>query len=41
MSMLFLEAGSGAPGPIPVELVKAVKKDVSIPDQKFKKKAIM
>ena len=31
MSLLYLEAGSGAPEPVPPAMVSAVKKEVSIP----------
>ncbi len=31
MSMVYLEAGSGAPEPVPASMVKAVKTEISIP----------
>jgi phosphoglycerol geranylgeranyltransferase len=31
MELVYLEAGSGAPQPVPVEMIRAVKKSVSIP----------
>ena len=31
MSMVYLEAGSGAPEPVPASMVKAVKSEISIP----------
>lgn len=31
MDLFYLEAGSGAPAPIPVEIVRAVKEEVTIP----------
>jgi phosphoglycerol geranylgeranyltransferase len=31
MELLYLEAGSGAPEPVPVEMIKAVRASISIP----------
>jgi len=31
MSLLYLEAGSGAPEPVPPEMIRAVKRSISIP----------
>ncbi|MCX6819298.1 MAG: geranylgeranylglyceryl/heptaprenylglyceryl phosphate synthase [Candidatus Aenigmarchaeota archaeon] len=31
MSLVYLEAGSGAPEPVPTEMVKAIKKTIDIP----------
>lgn len=31
MDLFYLEAGSGAPAPVPAEIVKAVKEEISIP----------
>ncbi len=31
MKLVYLEAGSGAPEPVPLEMVKAVKNEISIP----------
>ena len=31
MDLFYLEAGSGAPDPIPAEMIKAVKEEISIP----------